>query len=242
MQLNSWKAPFKTAKLKRKRWYHRFMWSPRWMKEVLRHPHFWERFAVTVSTTAMVISAASTWASWHQVDLMRTQLTAADHNAITIKIGTALYSACGKIAEGPVKTFRYVRHGTPPEKGYIVPLIGGQETEVTVQQRTAYEDAMFDAAQEIRIFWMQANMFPSPNLLTLVPLMDAVTAHLDAAREVAGDYSNPHVDLERLNELGRSCVDATKSFTVQSSGATSMGDYLEQVDPQNKLPGHNSGG
>ncbi len=218
MELKSWKAPFKPGNRKPRPWYMRVIRSPRWMKRLVKRPNFWERFAVTVSTIAMVISAGSTAASWRQVDLMRTQLTAADHNAATLKIATAVYAGCAKINEGPVKAYRYVRHGIPPAKGYIVPLIAGQETEVTVEQRRAYEDAMFEASQEIQVLWMQVNMFPPHNTEPLRPAVDAATVYLNEARAVAGDYDNPHVDLEKLAEIGQSCAGALRRISSDTSG------------------------
>jgi hypothetical protein len=216
------------------------VWFPWKKKGILirkQESNFWEVFAVIVSVAALVVSAWASIGTWRQVDLMRAQLTAADHNGINIKIGTALYEACGKIGAGPVKAFRYVRHGQPPEKGYMLPVIGGKEREVTTQEREDYGVAMDDISNSIEVLFMQASMFNSiESLKTFSAVKNVVQLHLNAAQDVVADYNAPHLDLEKIMRIGVDCSAATQQVVIQAAGAISAADLMHKIDPAGKMP------
>lgn len=182
--------------------------------------------AIVISTLALIVSTIATVASWRQVDVMQLQLTAADRNAINIKIAVALYDACHKVMLGPVETIRFAYS---PD-GHLLPLIEGKPREVTKKERDAYGWALEQTKREIALLFMQASIFATDeSLVPILRIQEAVQPRLDAAQDVVSDYSAPHLDLKKIIEIGVDCQIAIRQVIETSSNPPSFNQEINKI-------------
>ncbi|PYE29066.1 hypothetical protein C8J32_101929 [Rhizobium sp. PP-CC-3A-592] len=240
--MKSWKAEWKPRQKRNStsRQKLKAFLSFRWIGRIVRSQFFWEKFAILVSTSALIATAMQTAASRQQVELMQAQLTAADVNATRIKLGTAIYSACNKLAAGPVRAFKYDNFrvaGNESAPPFTLPVIEGKPYEITPKDREIFGMAIEDTKNEIGLLFMQASMFGSMDSLSLIGEMNnAVENYLTRAQDLASDYRSQRVDIRSINRLGHECMGALQTIINRSSKSRDSAEHLRKIDPDNQFP------
>jgi hypothetical protein len=209
-----------------KQWREKVRWP--WNKQpVFRPPsNKGQLIAIVISTLALIVSTVATVATWRQVDVMQLQLTAADRNAINIKLAVALYDACHEVMLGPVAAVRFAYSSD----GYLLPLIEGEPREITKKERDAYGWSLEQKKREIALLLMQASIFATDeSLVPILRIQEVVQSRLDAAQDVASDYSAPHLDLKKIIEIGVDCQMATRKIIETSSNPPSFNQEINKI-------------
>jgi len=102
---------------------------------------FWERFAIIVSTLALIVSAASTWGTWRQIDIMKAQMTVGDRNRAFQSVMEKYIAVCKTIESVPLK------HVWGDAGDYSVRLLVREDVEAAYKQRAKLDRASSQAEE-----------------------------------------------------------------------------------------------
>lgn len=114
--MKSWKASWKPQKTVR----------VGFIKRTFRSSQFWERFAITVSALALIVSLAATVATWTQVGVMQDQLSAAERNRAYQSLLEEVAAVCRLFEQpryGPLQFYHHIAMSDEerrPPRAYVV--------------------------------------------------------------------------------------------------------------------------
>lgn len=188
-----------------------------------------EHLALILSALALIVSAIATIGTWKQTDLMQAQLTAAERNTGTMRLGAAIMASCRAIQYGPVRARKWKIYRTPDNTPAKIPVIAGKEFEISLEQREEYANRLEDvklALHETSLYlsFLQGNQTKfyektiSDTLESLDDAIDLVDNHA-----IAFDYV-------RLRNISHECYGHIGDALIERGGAKELSDTLELDD------------
>ncbi|KAA3529033.1 hypothetical protein DXM29_09540 [Agrobacterium tumefaciens] len=205
-------------------------WLP-WRKENAiyvreRETHFWEPFAVIVSTLALLVSAFATYGTWLQVDVMKEQLGIADRNRALQTAVEDIFQYCDHIAIPYVKPAMFYFRRADGSR-YIASADGSMSGE---EAQKAFKDYYIDVGRRL-----QKMKFSSISLLQWLPPSEKFIAEsvirdmnaLTGIKELSVAIQNGTAP-EVLRSDAVVCLNIYNKLVNTVSGF----NFLEMIDPE----------
>lgn len=180
-----------------------------------------EWIAITLSTLAVVISAAATVGTWRQTDLMQAQLTAAESNSGSLKMAEALVRACQTIRDGPVRARKWKIYRTEDGKPAKLPIVNGQEFRISLDQREAFANKLDQMKYDLSSTSLYLGFSSEWKIRFFEAAISQSLRSIDRAIDL---LDNTRVDLDyvALRSIGEACSDDISNAVVDFIGPEGM--------------------